>query len=278
MRNVCVHILPKSIDDALEIVQQDPRTSAYLGGGTALAERDDPSLETLVDLAPLGLNRIETLGPELRIGAMVGLEIAKNSTALHSIGNGILAQAIDSTRTQIWRNQATLGGRIMEAEPGDLVLPALLSLGASLCILRAPGTPEERVRIQDMATLEPGDLLLAVTIPIASGWRHAAEWMRISALDRPVAACFVGLHVVDGRIDAARVACSGLGPRPFRARNVESALSQRPASLESFESFQSALQSDMQPPGDLRASPAYRAQLGRVLLGRALRRAASVPP
>ncbi len=278
MRNVCAHTLPKSIDDALEIVQRDPGTSAYLAGGTALAERDDPRLETLVDLAPLGLDRIETLGPELRVGAMVGLEIAKNCVPLQTLGNGILAHALDSTRTQIWRNQATLGGRIMEADPGDLVLPALMSLDASLCIMRAPRKPEERVPIHDVAMLEPGDLLLAVTIPIASGWRHAAEWMRISALDRPVVACFVGLHVVDGRIDAARVASSGLGARPFRARSVESALCQRPASLESFESFQSALQSDMQPPGDLRASPPYRAQLGRVLLGRALRRAASVPP
>src|SRR5512145_510747 len=109
MRNVCAHTLPQSIDDALEIVQRDPRTSAYLAGGTALAERDDSSLETVVDLAPLGLDRIETLGPELRIGAMVGPEIAKNSMALRSVGNGILASAIGATRTQIWRNQATLG-------------------------------------------------------------------------------------------------------------------------------------------------------------------------
>ncbi len=277
MRNVCAHVLPKNLDEALEIVRRSPRAAAYLAGGTGLAERDDPRLETLVDLRQLGLDRIEASGGELRIGAMVGLEAARNSAPVPTLGDGILSRAIHSTRTQIWRNQATLGGRIMEADPGDLILPALMALGASLRVLRAPRSKEESIPSENFAALAPGDLLLGIAIPIASGWRHAGEWTRISALDRPVAACFVALHTASGRIDAARVACSGLGPRTFRARSVESALCRRSVSLESFEPFQDALLEHMQAPDDLRATQAYRTHLGRVLLGRALRRAVNVP-
>lgn len=276
MRNVCAHVLPTSLDDALEIVQRSPRATAYLAGGTALAERDDPSLETLVDLSQLGLDRIETSALELRIGAMVGLEAARNSAPVSSLGDGLLSQAIHSTRTQIWRNQATLGGRIMEADPGDLVLPALMVLGASLRVLRAPRSQEESIPSEDIGALALGDLLLGITIPMLPGWRHAGEWMRISALDRPVAACFVALHTAGGRIDAARVACSGLGPRAFRARSVESELCRKSVALESFERFQDALQEDLRASDDVRATQAYRTHLGRVLLGRALRRAANV--
>ncbi len=271
MRNASAYLCPGTLDEAIAAVQAQPGRAAYLAGGTALAERDDPRVETLVDLAGLGLDRVEDLNTGIRIGAMVTLERLRRNPQAARLGDGILGEALGRTRTEAWRNQATLGGRLRQAFAGDLVKTALLTLDARVTVQQFPHAPPETIALGSMGDLDPGALLLAVEISSQDGWSHALESLHLTTLDRPIVAVGLGLRLEVGRITAGRVATCGLAPSPVRASQVENTL--RGATLESdYEAWLRTFANDMRPTGDWRGSSSYRAHLGQVLLGRAFRR------
>ena len=173
--------------------------------------------------------------------------------------------------TEAWRNQATLGGRLREAFPGDLVTVVLLALEATVEVQQFPRAPRESVPVGLLGDLDPGALLLGVEIDADGGWTHALESLHLTALDRAIAAVGLSLRLTEGRIAAGRVASCGLTPAPARAPHLENVLAG--AAVESdFEPWLRAFAGDTRPEGDLRGSAAYREHLGRVLLARAFRR------
>ena len=271
MRNASAYLCPGSPDEAIAAVQAQPGRAAYLAGGTALAEQDDPRVETLVDLAGLGLDQVEAQSAGIRIGAMVTLERLRRNPQAARLGHGILAEALGRTRSEAWRNQATLGGRLREAFPGDLITVALLVLDARVTVQQFPHSLPETIGLGSLGDLDPGALLVAVEISTQDRWSHALESLHLTALDRPIVAVGLGLRLEDGRIAEGRVATCGLAPSPTRASQLENAF--RGASIESdYEAWLRAFVSDMRPTGDLRGSASYREHLGQVLLGRAFRR------
>ena len=64
---------PKTLDDALEVLQRD-ETAVPLAGGTNLLPSQAPRVQTVVDLQALGLGELSAEGFHLHIGAMVPLQ------------------------------------------------------------------------------------------------------------------------------------------------------------------------------------------------------------
>jgi CO/xanthine dehydrogenase FAD-binding subunit len=181
---------------------------------------------------------------------------------------------VSQTRTEPWRRQATLAGRVLEGQPGDLVLPVLLVLGARVRLLERAGAAPAEMPVEN-AVQGRGGLWLDLWLPEpepATG--HALETLARSALDAPVAAVATQLRLNSGSIAASRVATSAL-PSPRRAPSVEAALAGHGPDGRTFAAAQAALAADIAPADDHRASAEYRAQIAPVLLARALRRAAA---
>jgi carbon-monoxide dehydrogenase medium subunit len=78
----------------------------------------------------------------------------------------------------------------------------------------------------------------------------------------------------DGRCTAARIALLGVGDAPVLARQAAAAIiGQAPTDAAVRAAAEAASQRDVDPPGDIHASPAYRRHLTEVLVRRVLPRA-----
>jgi xanthine dehydrogenase small subunit len=178
--------------------------------------------------------------------------------------------------TQV-RMAATVGGNIANGSPiGDLP-PALIALGATLGLQMADRTrtlPLENYFLEyGKQDRRPGEFVRVVRVPKFGSDEHFRCYKISKRFDSDISAVMGAFKLrLDGvRIAGARIAFGGMAAIPKRARGAEKALIEtgldRP---ESWENAIKALGEDFSPIDDLRASAAYRLDVARALLRRAL--------
>ena len=128
----------------------------------------------------------------------------------------------------------------------------------------APGATPERETV-----LEPGELITAVDIPKSS---FAANSLYLKVRDRAsyefaLVSVALAMEIADRKIRAVRVAFGGVATKPWRAANVEHALTGQTPSAELFERAARAAVEGAQPRGDNR----YKVELLQRTLIKALR-------
>jgi aerobic carbon-monoxide dehydrogenase medium subunit len=278
LRNLRECRVVETADEALELVRSHPGRAAYMGGGTHLALRGDSELVAVADLSRLGLDRIEPVTDGMRLGATLPLARLELDARCRSVCGGLLAAAAARTRTPAWRAQATLGGRLREADSCDLVTAALLVADARVEVQRAPRTRPALVGLGEARREDASSLFLWIEVPERPGWRYALEETALTRQDAPMVAIAAGLRVRDGRVQEARVAGVGLWPEPRRAAACEAALIGLAEDADDFVEAQRRLSAEIAPPEDFRATGEYRSHLAGVLLARALRHALAAVP
>jgi carbon-monoxide dehydrogenase medium subunit len=289
MRNLRDYLWADSPANALQLRAAWPGACAFLAGGTTLAEVQDPALEAVIDLGRLGLDRCDLGAEFLGLGACLPLQGLVELPAVRTFAGGLVSGAARGIRTEPWRRQATVAGRLLADEPSDPLRAALLALEARAVVLRHGAPAPEVLELERAMALVPrtgirsiqgpaasgGTLVLEIQVPVPSpGWRFSLESVSLSALDSPVAVVVSGLRVRAGAVAAARLATAAL-PAPRRAPHAEAVLVDRPPGPTAWAAAQAALDDDIEPGDDVRASSAYRRHLARVLLARALHRAAA---
>jgi CO/xanthine dehydrogenase FAD-binding subunit len=286
MRNIRDYMWAETPTQALQWMATRPGRGAFLGGGTTLAAVQDGELDFVVDLCRAGLDRIENGTDAVLLGATVTLQRLLEEPGMAGIGDGVLCEALRATRTDPWRRQATLAGRLLEREPGDLVTLVLECLGGSIGLLRTGETEPEWVTPgaaveaclagRARAGLPASERRSAVPVLVTSiripwpqpGWGFALERVTRSALDTPLVAVAAAVHGDVHRIGTARLAISA-GGAPQRAPRTEAAA--RGCAGEDYREVLAALDAEIEPTEDWRASATYRRQVAGVLLARALR-------
>lgn len=120
--------------------------------------------------------------------------------------------------------------RCYAAFSGD-VAPALIALDAEVEILGADGARRqpliELYRDDGMQwlTLAPGELVLAVQIPLDDSWRSAYEKVRVrGAIDFPLAGVAVALRREAGKLAGLRIALTGVASQPLRIDSLDALL------------------------------------------------------
>jgi xanthine dehydrogenase YagS FAD-binding subunit len=121
--------------------------------------------------------------------------------------------------------------------------------------------------------LEPGELIVAVTIPTAV---HAQRSTYLKVRERSsyayaLASAAVGLDVQGGTIRTARIALGGVGAQPWRSREAEKVLVGQPATEATFRAAAAAALRGAQP----RSENAYKVELAQNTLVRALQQVAT---
>jgi xanthine dehydrogenase YagS FAD-binding subunit len=177
------------------------------------------------------------------------------------------------------RNLAILGGSkaCIATHPGDLGV-ALAALDAVLLLENAKGK-QRRVPLVDFhvvpgntpqreTVLEPGELIVSVTVPAAA---HARKSMYLKVRDRAsyafaLASAAVGLDVQGGQIRSARVALGGVGTKPWRSVAAEKILTGAAATEATFRAAAAAAVRDAQP----REQNRFKVELAQNTLVRAL--------
>ena len=174
---------------------------------------------------------------------------------------------------------AILGGSksCIATFPGDLAV-ALVALDAVLLLENAKGK-QRRVPLVDFhllpgstpqreTVLEPGELIVSVTVPAAA---HARKSVYLKVRERTsyayaLASAAVGLDVQAGQIRSARVALGGVGTKPWRSLAAEKVLTGAPATEATFRAAAAAALRDAQP----REQNRFKVELAQSTLVRAL--------
>jgi carbon-monoxide dehydrogenase medium subunit len=262
-------VQPSSLKEAFTFLAEEG--ARPLSGGTALMLMMKAGVlrpKRLVSLRRLSLERIDANG-ELRIGAMATLGALERSSAVRK-GWRVITRSLRTLSNVRVRNVATVGGALAHADPHMDLPPLLAALGARATVVGPMGeriVPVEALYAGYLEnTLKPGELITQVAIP-AMGARRAA-YMKCtsrSADDWPA----LGIAVVlDG--DAARIVLGAATDKPTRLLSSERILAQDPNRVN--EAADAAAE-EVEIESDLHGSAAYKKQLIRVYLRRAVHEA-----
>ena len=156
---------PQCIEEASATLIEQGKKAACFAGGTSLIQRRFGSVEHLVSLAKLGLDRIEGN----TIGAMATLsELVEYETELPAMK--VLQQAAHSAASGFLRNKATVGGSALICfRWSDLVAPllamnAVFHLQSPLGKRQLTGT-ELYGKSTPLRKLKSGEILTEISLP-----------------------------------------------------------------------------------------------------------------
>ena len=245
---------PRTLREAFAALE--PGGARPMSGGTALMLMMKAGVlrpTRLVSLRRLGLESIEVSSGALRVGAMTSLRALEKSDAVRQ-GWPVITRTLRTLSNVRVRNVATLGGHLAHGDPHMDLPPLLSALGATVTIAGPKGERNSTVEALYSGyletTLQGGELITRVEIP-ALGKKRAAylKCTTRSADDWPALGVAV---VMDG--DKLTIVVSAATDKPTRLASVEAA---ETLHIES----------------DLHGSAAYKKQLLRVYLKRAMNEA-----
>jgi CO/xanthine dehydrogenase FAD-binding subunit len=276
---------PDTLEEALAIFAELGSDAKPLAGGQSLVPAMNFRLarpEVLVDL-----NRLDPLAylhetPDggLRIGAMTRQRSAERSSVVASRAS-LLSEAMPWVAHPQIRNRGTVGGSLAHADPAAELPAVMVALEAQLVLQSR--TAIRTVPAQDFFTgilstvLGPDELLTEIQIP-ARPARTGAAFMEVARRHGDFALVGVAVAVVldeGGNCSSARIVLMSVGDGPVLATTAMAALVGRvPTASRIDEAARVAAETEIDPPSDIHASSAYRRHLAKVLVRRALTRAA----
>lgn len=271
---------PDTIEQALDLLSEHGDEGKILAGGQSLVPAMNFRLAQPAAL--IDINRVsglafleESPAGGVRIGATTRQRAAEQS-ALVSGRAPLLHQALPSIAHVQIRNRGTVGGSVAHADPAAELPAVMLALGARMHARSRRGArwiaAEEFFTGLLSTALAPDELLVEIELPpVPAGAGHAFHELARRSGDYAIVG--VAAQVVrdpGGRVSAARIALLGVGEGPVLARAAAGVLVGQTASAEVVRAAAEALGDDIDPHGDVHATPGYRRHLARVLVGRAL--------
>jgi carbon-monoxide dehydrogenase medium subunit len=271
---------PRSLSEAIALLDPEDTAVRPMSGGTAIMLMMKAGVlrpTRLVSLARLELAGIARgPGGELRIGALTRLSDIERSPVVRS-GWPVIARTLRTLSNVRVRNVARLGGHLAHGDPHTDLPPLLSALGARVAICGAEG--ERVIPVQSLyagyleTTLKRNELITAVEIPALAGCASYMKCTTRSADDWPalgVAACF---ELKNGSMNEVRLVISAATDRPTRLAAAEKILNGKRADDRVLQEAGEAAAQEAQIESDLHGSAAYKKQLIRVYVKRAVHEA-----
>jgi aerobic carbon-monoxide dehydrogenase medium subunit len=273
----------RSIDEAVAELRQHGDAAKLLAGGQSLVPLLNMRLaapERLIDL-----NRVPELAfitvrdGGLAVGAMTRQRAVERST-LAAAQVPLLADALPWVGHFQIRNRGTVGGSLSHADPAA-ELPAVALCLDTRFTARGPAgvrtlAAGEFFVAQLTTALAPTELLTEVWFPAPPAGSGSA-WIELARRHGDYALVGVAAVVTlaGDRVREARLALTGVGDRPVRARAAEARLAGESLTPSVLADVAEAARQAIEPGSDIHASAAYRRHVAGVLVGRAIRLAAA---
>jgi aerobic carbon-monoxide dehydrogenase medium subunit len=273
---------PTTIEEALAtLADVAPKDGRVLAGGQSLLPTMAFRLSRpahLVDINRIKpLERLAVDGGELAIGACV------RHAAFHKpVGEGPLGRLLSTVVRHIAhypiRVRGTFCGSLAHADPASEWCLVAATLGATMVARSKSGT--RKIAAGDyfqgplMTALQDGELLAEARLPLLAGdTRFGFYEFSRRAGDYAIAMSLATFQVKQGQITDPRIGVGGAEGNPRRMAAAEAALAGRPATAASFAAAADAAAAAVDPIDDTQASAAYRRDLVRTVVRRALERA-----
>ena len=239
----------------------DPRVLVHLGR-LSLA---DPRLD--------GTRRVEERGELGALRVLRGVET--DPVVVETIP--AVAEAVGRVATARVRNQATIGGNLVHADPAQDPPAILLVHDASVELVGPSGA--RTVRLTDFfvdvfeTTIEPDEVLTAVHVPVPAPTARFAytKFLPRTVDDYATVSVAVRLDLADdGTIADARIALGNAGPIPFRALEAEASLRGERPTPDRLRLAAALAEQAADPVDDVRGSADYKRQMVGVWTARTL--------
>lgn len=275
---------PASLGEAAALLRGKPASVSIIAGGTdllVLMKEQVIAPKRVVDIKAIPGMADFDYDPEqgLRLGALATVRDVETAPVTRAHYASLAKSATDFASVQV-RNRATLVGNICRASPSADTLPPLIADGA---VLRLHGPDGERHCPVEAFFTGPGRTVLAdgeivthVDIPAPAPRTGKAYIKHGRRQQMELATVGVAAHVTldtDGTIADAAIVMASVAPTPLRAAAVEALLRGNRPTDDVLRAAAEAACEAARPISDYRSSATYRADMVRVLTGRALRQA-----
>ncbi|HXF87809.1 MAG TPA: xanthine dehydrogenase family protein subunit M [Xanthobacteraceae bacterium] len=273
---------PQSLAEAIKLLDPDDPTVRPFAGGTALMLMMKAGLFRPKLLVSLG--RIEKKYSEiaadksgLRIGAMTTLSALEQSPDAKKL-TPVISRTLRTLSNVRVRNVATVGGALAHGDPHMDLPPVLIALGATLTVAGPRG--ERTLAVEDLFTgyyetvLAKNELITEVRVPAQDGKR--ASYMKVtagSADDWPALGVAVALQAEGATVKSARVVASAATTKATRLKSAEAVLAGQVVDHRLLARAGEAAAAEADILSDVRGSAAYKREILRIYVGRAVRAA-----
>jgi len=276
---------PETLRDAVALLDPEDPTIRPIAGGTALMLMMKAGVFTpsrLISLAKIEPRyfeiRIDDEGA-LRIGAMASLsQLEQSAGAIARFP--VMKRALRTLSNVRVRNVARIGGALAHGDPHMDLPPLLAALGARVSVVGQKGARE--ISVEDLyagyyeTTLEKNELIAEAIVPPPDGAK--AAYVKVtsrSADDWPALNIGVCLQADGARIRKARLVISAATEKVTRLNAAESLLTGATVNDALLKEAGDAAVGEVSFLSDAHGSAAYKKELLRVYLSRAVREALS---
>jgi len=271
-----------SVAEALDLLQQYGDDGHPMAGGASLLLMMQQGLINaghiigLRDIGELeGISALPNGGIEIR--ALTTHRQAERSADVKSFCP-TLSENFSRVATVRIRNQGTVGGNLVHADPAQDPPPMLMALDGEAVIAGKNG--ERTVPLDAFfrdffeTAVEDGEILRAVRLPpLPHGTRSTyVKFLPRTEDDYATVSVAATLRLgPDNTCEEVRVAVGSAAPTPLRAKKVEQAVRGQKLTPELITSAAELVRDEVDPISDVRGSANYKREMARVWVGRALR-------
>jgi aerobic carbon-monoxide dehydrogenase medium subunit len=279
---------PGSLHEAIGLLDPDDPTVRPIAGGTALMLMMKAGV-----FRPTRLVSLRKIGPQLTqiaagadghvaIGAMTPLAVMERSSEVARVAPMIPRGMRRLSNIRV-RNVATVGGALAHGDPHMDLPPMMIALGAEVDVIgpqKNGKTSERTIAVENLfagyyeTVLAKNELIAALRIP-AQGTSRAA-YMKVttgSAEDWPALGVAVALTAEGTTVRSARVVVSAATEKATRLKSAEQALIGASTDDKTLARAADAAAAEAECISDVRGSAAYKRELVRVYVRRAVRQA-----
>jgi len=274
---------PRTLREAADLLASGEPSARPVAGGTAVMLMMKMGVlrpSRLISLRAVEKRYSEIgTGPDggLRIGALATLSSLERSPAVKNHAP-VITRTLKTLANVRVRNVATVGGHLAHADPHMDLPPVLIALGASVTTVSPAGErtlPLDKLYLGYLeTTLGRSELIAEVTVP-AQGSRRAAylKCTTRSADDWPALGVAVALDTDGAVIREARIVIGAATDTPTRLAKAEDVLRGARADDAVLRRAGEAGAAEAAVIGDQHGTAAYKRELLRVYLARAVRAA-----
>jgi carbon-monoxide dehydrogenase medium subunit len=273
---------PRSLHEAIALLDPEDPSVRVIAGGTALVNMMKAGVfnpTRLVSLRSIESDyaRISLSDEgELRIGALAPLSTLEYSQAVRESAP-VITQTLRTLSNVRTRNVATVGGHLAHADPHMDLPPVLIALSARV---RVVGPSREReIALEELfagyyeTTLARDEVIAELIVPPQKSRRAAyLKCTTRSADDWPALGVAAAVEAEGDRIREARIVVSAATAKATRLAQAEAILLEGAADTVLRHAAEAAA-AEVEVIADHHGSAAYKRQLVRVHVERAVRKA-----
>lgn len=270
---------PRTLEDALDLMDTDEPGVRPFGGGTALMLMMKAQLfkpVRLVSLRRVGgpLFGISAMKDFIRMGAMTTLAQLDQSPLIR-LQLPVIGKTMSTLANVRIRNVATLGGGLAHGDPHLDLPPVWAALGARARLVSTRG--EREIAAEEMTAgyyetnIQPGEIITHIDVPVRTGWVSAYSKVTTRAAhDWPALGLAMSLRLDGGRVSDLRLFLSAAVDKPTRLVGAEKVLRGALPGPAVFKHAGEAAVAEAGIESDSRGARDYKNQLLRVYLTRGL--------